>query len=593
MSLSKQEFTDSGRSMLGRAQAGERLTISKLVAGSGTAGQASELWPLTQPKVQELLFNISTKRDYGQGTLLVEGSFKSSDASRIFLLRELGIMAHIGAEADRLYSIANVFAEPPDNVDPASPSIHTFKVKLIIDRIPADMLTIQIGPTEAVTGENLGADTVGPGVYKEAAGNVLRFKRLVEGIGMEIRDDGDSIYIGVQTLMNDLDLYVPANYPGISDPKVLFPTIQAAHDHLLQYMIPTNKHARIHVYSGHFPQSVPINITHPNASQIEIHGMAVISKTVTGTVTATGTLPNISVNVNVGNTSGIAVNDVVYLYDAPSAQLEGCGVVTSVRAADCTIQMRIGFVQPPASVAALGTTKLIIFPTQLSSSLIGSSPVFNCVTGIGLLKNFGIRSTQPQLGAGVSMNDSGTLENLVATGFYNGFGASNGVINLTSVIAANACQFGCSVGPGGNFHINPPNPVGGWNRLSFNGALNYGIWIVGGSYTGGDGTWTYVCNNQTGIKSDTRGWFGIAAAPPHAEGLICAWNQNGGNAGLGGIIQTAVNAHSIVSGNVANDLIAGSGGQIGLVHNNNNTGNYNPDNNVLGPSGGFISVSTP
>ena len=229
MSLAKQEFTDAGRSMLGRAQNHEILTISKIVVGSGSATTPSELWPLIALKTFEMNVVISAKRDYGQGTLLVEGSLRSDTAPHAFLLKEVGIMAHVGNEADRLYSVANVFAGAADLIDPAAPTIQVFKIKLIIDRIPAANLVVNIGPSENVLGENVGPDTVGPGVYRDAAGNVLYFKRLVQGSNMEIHDstDGNSIYIGTSVLHNNVDLYVPKSYPGITDPEVLFDTIQA------------------------------------------------------------------------------------------------------------------------------------------------------------------------------------------------------------------------------------------------------------------------------------------------------------------------------------------------------------------------------
>ena len=216
MSISKQEFTDAGKSMLGRAQNAERLTISKIVVGSGSAAQPSDLWPLTALKVFEMNVAISTKNDYGDGTLLVEGSLRSDQAPHAFDLREVGVMAHVGTEADRLYSVANCFAEPPNQVDPASPTIEVFKIKLIVDGVPTANVAVSISPSENVVGENIGADIVSPGVYHDALGNVLHFKRLVQGANMDIHDstDGNSIYIGMNLLPNSVDLYVPMSYVG-------------------------------------------------------------------------------------------------------------------------------------------------------------------------------------------------------------------------------------------------------------------------------------------------------------------------------------------------------------------------------------------
>lgn len=273
MSLSKQEFTNAGKSMLGRAQASETLTITKLVVGSGVATSLDQLWPLTALISKKLDVAINSKRDYGDGTMLVEGSFRSDQAAAAFDLRELGVMAHVGTEADRLYSVANVLADLPDHVDPASPTVRAFKVKLVIDRIPAAQVTVTIGPAESITGENIGADTVGKGWYKEAVGNVMRFKRAAEGSGIEITEDAGNnlITIAAKTLKADLDVYVPANHPNCPDPKVGFATVQLAHDYLTQWRIPSSRLARINVWKGTYAEA-PKSFYHPDSTQIQLLG---------------------------------------------------------------------------------------------------------------------------------------------------------------------------------------------------------------------------------------------------------------------------------------------------------------------------------
>lgn len=369
MSLAKQEFTDSGRSMLGRAQNREILTISKIVVGSGSAAQPSDLWPLTAVKVHEMDVVISAKRDFGQGTLLVEGSFKSTDAPHAFYLKEIGVMAHIGAEADRLYSVANCFADPPDHIDPAAPTIQAFKIKLIIDRIPTDSLVIQIGPTENVLGENLGSDTVGPGVYKDAAGNILHFKRLVQGANMEIHDstDGNSIYIGMNILPNNVDLYVPENYPGITDPDVLFPTIQAAHDYLLSFTIPPDKHATIHLAAGRFdgPGNSPCYLTHPNASQITLIGQPRRDFTIqAGPNYVSATAKNVQI---AGNIAELVVGLPVYLMNTDTGWAGGCFI--SAKAGQVlTLTVHKKDTRPTYNInnsGALGACRLSYYPTTI------------------------------------------------------------------------------------------------------------------------------------------------------------------------------------------------------------------------------------
>jgi len=593
MSLTKQEFTDVGRSMLGRAQNGERLTISKIVIGSGAATQPSDLWPLTAVIAHEMDVVISAHRDYGNGQLLIEGSYQSPQAPHAFDQREVGVMAHIAAEADRLYSVANCFAETPVHIDPAAPTMQTFKIKLIVDRIPTGDLVLTIGPSENVLGENTLDDTVGPGVYKEAAGNVLRFKRLQAGPHMDITEDAneDVITIGIKTITANLDLYVPATYPGITDPTKLFPTIQAALDSVADLLIPPDKFVTVHVYSGHFTQAAPINVTHPNASQIKIVGLDVVALAVTGNVAVSGAVPNIDAVLNVPSITGIAVNDVVYLHDAPHAQLEACGIVIATRSTPTptvTVRFQIRNVSPPASNASLATTKLILFPTQIISSLTTGN-LFNCLTGLGLLKNFGLRSSIVTDAAAVDMSGKGALELVSVCNFSLGIGA-NDTVNLFPVVAANGCVIGISAGPAGSFMVQSPTA---WKRMSWSGCSTYGMWLVAGAYTGGGGTYTYMCSNATGLRSDTQGFFGNSNAPATTGGVVCAFNDKGLVATTLGLIKTALNALNTIAANITWDCEAVAGAQIGIVHNVNTSGRYSPANHVLGPDGGYIDVTSP
>jgi len=582
--------------MLGRAQNGETLTISKIVVGSGSASQASDLWPLTALIHFEMNVVINTKNDDGNGQLLVEGVFRSDTAPHAFDLHEVGIMAHIGTESDRLYSVANAFLDPVDHIDPAAPTFYGYKIKLIIDRIPAASLVIQIGPTDAVLGENVGTDATGPGPYKEAIGNLLRFKRFVEGVGIDLTEDAlhNTITIAQKQLTQNVDLYVPATYPGITDPTVLFPTIQAAHDYLLAFHIPSDKTATIHVYSGHFTQTVPINFTHPDAEQIQVIGLDVVEKTMrpATNITRSGTLPDIDVVIPVASTTGIAVNDVCYLYDAPTAQLEGCGYITVVGGTSVTMRMKIYNVLPPASIACLSTTKLLVFPTQFSTN---TTTVFNCPNGIKLIKNFGLRaSVGAQLGTAFSIfGPYGGFENVVAVNYAIGFGIAAAACYLTPVVAANACGAAMEVGPSGTVLLNAPSPVSGYARFTWNGNVTYGLWVVGGSYvTGAGGSTTYACSNgNTGIRSDTRGFVGVGNTGSSAGGYVIGWNQFGAQAVMVGIVLASIDVMSAIALNTVYDLQSKQGGQIHIVHNSIITGTYDPALGALGSSGGFISMS--
>jgi hypothetical protein len=603
MSLSKQEFTNAGRDMLGAAQAGALLSFPKIVVGSGTASAPSDLWPLTALITHEMDVTISRATDLGGGVMIVEGNFKSSDAPHAFYLRELGIMAHTSVTpTDRLYSVANVFADPPDYIDPAAPTIQSFKIKLIVDRVDPDDISVTIAPSEAIMGENVGAATVGPGPFKESAGNILKFKRFVAGDGIELieapdpEDDANTIEIRARILKTNVDLYVPATYPGITDPDVLFDTVQDAHDYLLQFRIPSDKLATIHVYSGHFANTIPITFTHPDAERIAVTGLPIIAKTCTGNLTRTGTLPNIDVTVNVsGGTTEIAVNDVVYLYDSPYFQFESCGIVTAKTSSTVTIRMRIYNVNSPASsYSVLGTTKLLVFPTQFTSSMSGQTPIFSCPNGINKIKNFGCRSTSALNGTAISiLGGLGAIEHVIAHNFSIGFtiGAS---VNFTPVVAANACNVGMEVGPSGDVFLMGANPVGGWQRFAWSGNVVYGLWVAGGSYvSAGQNCVTYANSNSTGIRSDTRGWVGCGQSTGPNGGFVIGANVKGCVAALLGIIQSALGSVSLIYNNTDLDFQAMGGGQITVSHDAVVPPNsqMDPDNFTLGPSGGYIEVN--
>jgi hypothetical protein len=596
MSLAKQEFTDAGRSMLGRAQNGETLTISKIVMGSGVAAVPSDLWPLVDPIAEQTpLIPISSKRDYGNGTLLVEGSVRSDQVGAAFYLREVGVYAHIGSEADRLYSIANVFADPPDFIDPAAPTVQVFKIKLVVDRIPTDDVVVQIGPSEAVSGENIGADMDGHGVYKDTQGNVLRFKRVAAGPHMDITEDVDEnlITIGVKVVERDLDFYVPLTYPGITDPASLFATIQDALDSVADLIIPANRQVTVHVYSGHFAQTA--NITHPNATQIKIVGMDVVQLAITGTITVAvaGAAPNYTVSVVVPSLTGIAVGDVVQIFNAPHGLLETSGYVVATRPTPApTVDIRIRSNVAPTSIAA-GSAKLILYPSQITTNVPAGATIFQTRYGVGLIKNFGVRNTlSTPVGLGLVLNGPCTIEKIAVLGFQFGIGIQTGSTTINPSIAATQNTFGLQVAPYAGCVVGPPS-ADGINRVVFSGNLNYGIWVASGSYQSSSNTYNYVNANSTdGIRCD-NGYFASGNQPATTGGLVCCWNNVGLSAAIIGIIFTALNATNAVALNVAFDCQAVSGGQISVVHNVNNTGHYVPANGVLGPDGGYVNVQTP
>ena len=375
--------------MLGRAQNGETLTITKIVVGDGAASQPSDLWPLTNLIAQKKVVTLSTKNDFGDGTLLVEGSFNSDDVPSAFYLKEVGVMAHIGAEADRLYSVANVFSDPPDYVDPAAPTIQAFKIKLVIDRIPAVNLVVSISPSENVLGENLGADTVGPGWYASAAGNILKFKRIEAGPGIECIEDAGHTKVTVRTkeLQTNVDLYVPESYPG-APVGARFPTIQAAHDYLLAFRIPADKLATIHVWSGALTIDPPGTILyHPDAKQISIIGQPRIDKPCSRVNYINPTRKDAIVS----NNTGLSINLPVWLAYCGGG-FSGGALITSI--AGTTIGLNV-FKQDSRptytlnDTASSGVRRLSYLPTILvfNGTPTSGQNVLTCPNGIRSIEN--------------------------------------------------------------------------------------------------------------------------------------------------------------------------------------------------------------
>ena len=388
MSLAKHEFTNAGRDMLGRAQAGEVLHFTKIAVGSGAAAAPSDLWPLTDPINEEMLVSISSQRNLGGGVLLVEGSFSSQSAPEPFSLREVGVYAAIASETPRLYSLANVFTDPPDFIDPTTPTVQAFKIKLIVDRVPTTSIVVEIGPSEAIVLQNVGSDSDGHGIAKDAAGNVLPFKRLAAGPEIDISEDvaQNIITIGKKNLKTNVDLYVPQNYPGITDPTVLFPTVQAAHDSLLQYAIPPDKFANIHLYNGTFAVVPPgISFNHPDSMRIQLLGQPRVDKTVTSIIGFDVTRKDVTVT----NAAGLAAAQRVYLANCNAGWAGGCRILsTHTNIMWCSVLSRDSRGIYTENDTATGR-RLSYYPSFLYYNGLPSpgQPLINCPNGIGLLQN--------------------------------------------------------------------------------------------------------------------------------------------------------------------------------------------------------------
>ena len=581
MSLNRQEFTTVGRDMLGRANAGETLNISKIVIGSGAATAPAELWPLSALIQHQLNVTITQKIDQGNGILLVEGSFNSSAAAVAFQLRELGVMAHIGAEADRLYSVANVLATGPDNVDPAVESIHAFKIKVVIDRAPN--VTVVIGESRDIIAENIGVEAAGTGWFKDKLGNILRFKRAVAGEGIELVEnplDPFAVTIRQRILAFDLNLYVPLTNPG-GTPATRFPTIQAANDYLLDFVIPSDITATINVAAGNF--TTPTRITHPQASQIRIIGAAQITTNVTA-------IFNVDVNTiscNIGSAAGLAIGMIVLLRNVPSPFI-GCHQITGITGNSVAMLKHFaGGLNTSTADNATGINGVLKwYPSILA--VTGAIALF-LPLGLNSISNFTVQGAG--LAAGfdgiTGQNGSCRLSNLNVAYFTSNLLLGPGTIWTLSEVAVVAGSMGFNVFSGGSLTANGDIFA---NGQTGNGILaQTGAVLSIGSQFAPRTNAVFLIGNQTGLSADS-------GSVVTANRLVSSMNTFGLQAARGGFLSIGdyTSAPNFLARNGTSVRALNRGTIFGTI-NGGNIETSSPPNRTLagGASGndaGYVAI---
>jgi hypothetical protein len=578
MSINQQEFTDSGRTMLGRAQNAETLNISKIVVGSGSAGQASDLYPLIALINHQLDVVITAKNDDGNGTLTVEGSFNSTDAAALFELRELGVMANVAGEPDQLYSVANVLTDTPETIDPASISIHAFKIKLVVDR--ATSVTITIGASNDILAENIGADTVGPGWFGQKVLNTLQFKRAVQGPGVVLTDAVDTITIGTKVLEADLDLYVPMTNPG-GTPATRFASIQNALDYLADITIPIGRVATIHVDAGQLDTTDSIIVNHSQGNRIKIIGTLGVTKSILSE-SHTGTAGSYSIIFTVSDSTGIAVNDFVFvtgISGVPQAMLNGFFKVTAVDATHITVlyQYDRAFGALPALT---GTLRKIA--TVINCQTAGKQGILIYDPGLAILQNIVFTSANGntashgiQIAGGIV-----SLDYVFVHWFVGPQNTSQGIsVQRNAVLNASscACTFcgdGMDTGAGG---------VGNYTNCYVHFARVYGFRTEGGdmSFSG-----CFSINAQTGFVSTNSGKMSFGTNNyswyHRSIGLQSAYSS---------LLLIGPGGSVYVTGSTAYDLLAGL---QSLIVNETGTVTYAtaspPNNAAITADGALIRV---
>jgi len=556
MSLQQQVFTNAGIDLLGQADAGATLTIEKIVVGSGSASGDSDIYPLTALISWKADVTIVRKTDLGSGKMLVSGLLNEWELTGSpFQLKELGIMAHTGTlvggthgppvsapgvtpptpgpgpsplvippGTSVLYCASNVYADAPDTVTPGGLNQHAFDITVEIDR--ASDVTVVIGDASTVDCRNIPADaTVGPGWYAMREGNIFDFKRLVKGTGIYVIDSGDRIEIGVSTLKQNIDLYVPVTYaspPPGTDPSQLFPSIQAAHDYLLTFIIPPDKFATIHVDAGVFNVSPPqpgascITFSHPNSKQINVIGRPRVDKTGTGIQYIDANSKSFLI-ANVSGIPTVAGYPVYVALPIGGGSGQGAGWAGGCLIYDATI--RPGSVKlntfhgrttrPNYTLNIGGSPRLSWYPTVIQWLGTPGTGQFlwNFPNGIGQIENLTLKG-----GGYCVVMEFGSIKNCMIQG--NGLGVNtggtrrgisggSGTIGIWGDIVITDCDFGIAgIGVVAGFEAAGPPLLpflGMFNSCGTALAPSPSGMAVGTLVGGMDNTFVWINHCQTGV----------------------------------------------------------------------------------------------
>lgn len=486
MALNQQVFTTAGLSLLSAAEAGGTLTITKIVVGNGTAAVDADLYPLTALISLKANVTIVRETDLGGGKIIVSGQLNEATMTpgAAFSLRELGVMAKIGAGAEQLFSVSNVYADAPDTVTPGGTSTHGFDITILIAR--ATSVTITIGDSDTVDMQNIPTDpTVGAGVYANRVGDVFQLKRLAPGTGMSIVETSDRITLGVKTITANLDLYVPPSHPAAPSPDVAFATLQAALDYLAPFIIPPDKTVTIHIYKGTFTSNVQITVNHPNARQIYITGEPRVDKSITAINNLDTTHKNVTVTPDA---TGLVVGQRCFIANSTGGWSGGC-VITGISGSVVTVSTLKRDSRSTFTTADSGVgRRLSFFPTVMVLNDITQTIInISCPFGIGGLTYLTL------VGGLQALQISGTA-------FVTSCSVWSAIVGITGdnlVLIGEFVATDCT-----NFGI-VGSQVNAFDQVYVN-ACGVGIACqsaaIGSQRAGMDATKVYLAHNSTGIR---------------------------------------------------------------------------------------------
>ena len=213
-------LTDVGWDALADALAGKRLLFVHMEAGDGDiAGGDAQMQTMTSLIHKTMDVPISSFSDDGKGQVTLIGTLSSKNNPGVaFYFKELGVKATIDGGTELLYAVssAGTGATTGDYIPAAADVavvIQTIQIVVKIDRSITPVVNIVAGGD--VTATNIGAGTVGPGLYRDKIGQVLNFKRLISNTNsIQCTDRGDTV---------SLDLGLPAGivweYAGPTPPN--------------------------------------------------------------------------------------------------------------------------------------------------------------------------------------------------------------------------------------------------------------------------------------------------------------------------------------------------------------------------------------
>lgn len=570
--------TNAGKALISGDLAGHSLRFTMMQAGDGTIPDVSHIPSLTSLIDPRANLPITALTDNRDGTVTLTAVISSANVPTGFDFRELGILASLDGAAATLFCYSNAF----DNTDyipsrgESAQVINSCTVTIIVDT-NAD-ITIVLGDSSQITAENIGPPSVGPGWYAQKVGTVLQFKRLVQGVNIDLIETPSTITISERMLDRDTNLFVNPSFTNVS-PN--FSTIPNAVAYLKQYRLSANINVNINVSGDTYNHTGPITIDHLDAAQIRIFG-ATRRAVAVSAVTNVSPLYKIA---TVASNTGLRVGQIVYLHGWSLLNpWRGSTVITEINGNNITLYKGYaGNIDFGTNQGGLTDVNLFWFP----SFIFGNG--FYLPYGIGYLTDFTIDSGTSANGTTAGILCRGgiaNVANILTYDNYCGIGCANSSMKLYGDIVLGIGKWGLEVDQGGSVEMGTGSLIINGQTVAGIAIQNGGQAMVGINEASQTGFVALVGNNYGGhmwnssILEIGNCWYSI--------------NLVGFNALIGavisaGLVNTPVSI--MVPQNNWADLVAGDGAFIGYSRCSGPVPSTNPAANTVGNSNSFIRVS--